>query len=158
ALPISQTALERQLIGDDVELEENGWLIASAKSSKGHAQNQEISKAQAMYREIGILEYLEEDIQKYKKSGVIGESFNGELKILPPGIRASVDADEISKVSLIVQETNRARVNIYNYFLKSKDKNKGRAWTDKNYKYKYFNLVKSGEWKQNKNGSWEKIK
>lgn len=161
----SQTSIERQLIGDDVTLEENGWLVASAKSSRGSISKKEnAEEARILYREIGILEYLEEDMLKYKRSGIIGESYDGNLYVLPghllPGNGSGIDADEIRRASRIAEEINRSRKKIIQYHLsKESVKDKGHVnIINERYKYIFYNQVKSGEWKQPDTGKWEKVK
>ena len=161
----SQTSLERQLIGDDVSLEENGWLVASAKSSKNTASSDaNLSDARDLYREIGVLEYLAEDMDKYKQIGFIGESYDGHLYILPKNYLSqaalSVDQDEMRKAIFIIGEINQSRENILKFYIKRESEKDGRNLDSINtkYKYIYYNQVKQGEWRQLKDGKWERVK
>jgi uncharacterized protein YdbL (DUF1318 family) len=84
----TQTAAEKQMIGEDKELEKDSWLIASIKSSASGAEDwkgevvEEFSDPQ-LEKEFLILQrtntYTASEIRKLKSYGVIGEGLDGYL-------------------------------------------------------------------------------
>ena len=88
----TQTAAERQMIGEDKNIEPNGWLIASIKTSSSGSENWkqesfEELETQTDYKEyytiLQTIAYLAPEIKRLKKGGLIGENLEGKLSENP---------------------------------------------------------------------------
>lgn len=84
----AQTAAEKQMVGEDRDLERDGWLVSSIQSSSGGASNskkannpsEEDSK---FFGHLQRISYLSSEVKRYKIHGMIGEGIAGILKINP---------------------------------------------------------------------------
>lgn len=83
----AQTAAEKQMVGEDRELEKEGWMIGSIQSSTNGQNNQERSAKEDFDPEIRAhrvrLNYLSPEIKKYKTDGILGETSIGLIKLNP---------------------------------------------------------------------------
>jgi hypothetical protein len=161
------TAIERQIIGEDKELEKDGWLISSIKTSS--TGNEYLKREAIIYKEIGFkdkdyeeilktLFYLAPEIQKYKEVGIIGEGLNGLLHILKTDLaKYKITPERLSKV---VQLTNDSRVRIYETKLLSASKRIKDETELNNLKNKYllenYYLAEKNEIIEVTKGKWSK--
>lgn len=120
-----RTAAERQLIGEDRELEKNGWLIASARSTAapgGRALALDPKTAagiRRLYQEIGVVEFYGDLVREYQAGLVLGRGRDGRLYVVPnQGLRKDRfrNPEEVRRASVIAGEVNRARDWIQAYF------------------------------------------
>ncbi len=84
----AQTAAEKQMIGEDRDLEKDGWLVSSIQSSSGGGlQNKDKNLVDSsdpdMYGNLQRLQYLSSEVKRYKMHGMIGEGIGGVLKLNP---------------------------------------------------------------------------
>lgn len=83
----AQTAAEKQMVGEDRELEKEGWMIGSIQSSTNGQNNQEKLAKEDSDPEIRAhrvrLNYLSTEIKKYKTDGILGETPLGFIKLNP---------------------------------------------------------------------------
>ncbi len=116
-----RTAAERQLVGEDRELEKNGWLIASARSSlpaaEGGLDETESEEIRRYYQERGVLEFYDDLVREYRAGGVLGEDPDGRLVPLPGARRQDRfnSPEEIRRAGVVAAEVNRARAWIRAY-------------------------------------------
>ncbi len=89
----SQTAAERQMIGDGKELEKDGWIISSIRTSASGSDiwekeilDKEIPEGEldeTTYTALKSLAYLAKDVRDFKKKDFIGEALDGQIKVNP---------------------------------------------------------------------------
>ncbi|TGL61262.1 DUF1318 domain-containing protein [Leptospira ognonensis] len=83
----AQTAAEKQMIGEDRDLEKDGWLVSSIQSSSGSNSSKSVSPSGGEDPEFSghlmRLNYLAPEVKKYKTHGMIGEGYGGVLKNNP---------------------------------------------------------------------------
>lgn len=109
------TAIEKQIIGEDKEIEKEGWLISSIKSSsigtelwkKDSVYYDEFGFTDKNYKEVlKVIFYYEPEISKYKSQGIIGESLNGLLEYV--NLKKKND-----RINAVLNLINDSRVRIY---------------------------------------------
>lgn len=83
----AQTAAEKQMIGEDRDLEKDGWLVSSIQSSSGANGARSVSPSSGEDPEFSghlmRLNYLAPEVKRYKAHGMIGEGYGGVLKNNP---------------------------------------------------------------------------
>ncbi len=169
----TQTAIERQLLGEQIQIEPNGWLITSAQNlgqsyqsrSRVKQTKKQAIEAKRYYIEKGALEFYEKRISYYRSVHVIGESFDGKLRIIPVTLSPGATGEERVIVGLLIAEINRSRKWIYEYNLRKIERigNTEETYQDSleevKQKYIYFYYEKSkkrsGEWRYTANKKWK---
>ncbi len=84
----AQTAAEKQMVGEDRNLENDGWLVSSIQSSSGaKSAEKSIDPSEntdpELYGHKQRLIYLSGEVKRYKLHGIIGEGLGGVLKLNP---------------------------------------------------------------------------
>jgi uncharacterized protein YdbL (DUF1318 family) len=167
----TQTAAERQMIGEDRELEKDSWLVASIKSSTSGVEDwqSEIkdefsdSKKQEEYIVLQrIITYTASEIQKLKSFGVVGESLDGNLKLINETKSLKFEKDystlESKKrvqelIELVNQTRNRIRqlkLEVYKDKLSPEEYKK----LEKTLLLEYWENTLIGEYYENPKGKW----
>ncbi len=82
----SKTAIEKQIVGEQEDLEKDIWLLASAKTAQnvqeGSTRDGETvvpPDVSLMYEALMILDAYSDSLAGLKKDGVVGESNKGEI-------------------------------------------------------------------------------
>ncbi len=154
------TAIEKQIIGEDKEIEKDGWLISSIKSS---STGTELWKKDAIYySEIGftdknykdvlkVIFYYEAEVAKYKSKGIIGESLKGIIEYVN-------STKKNNRITAILNLVNDARVRIYETrVLELQKKNLSNVDFEKqkkNYLLENYFLAEKGEFIQESKTTW----
>jgi uncharacterized protein YdbL (DUF1318 family) len=167
----TQTAAERQMIGEDRELEKDSWLVASIKSSTSGVEDwqSEIkdefsdSKKQEEYIVLQrIITYTASEIQKLKSFGMVGESLDGNLKLINETKSLKFEKDystlESKKrvqelIELVNQTRNRIRqlkLEVYKDKLSPEEYKK----LEKTLLLEYWENTLIGEYYENPKGKW----
>jgi len=165
----AQTAAERQMIGENREIEKDGWLLASIQSSsngivsgnKGY--DSKFPKSHPAYAHFQRIVYFAPEIKKYKSFGWIGEGLNGILKWNPDNSTWStkdLDKDKKATIDRILEETNASRQFLVNSELEEK-RSKGSneeelEKTKQSLLDTYQKSTSKGEFWETKPGKWEK--
>lgn len=168
-----QTAAERQLLGEEVQIEPNGWMTASSQStahiSHGSKTNGSKTKDQSpsgSRREIdilrrysierGILKYYEKILSDYRSNQILGESFDGKVRLVPYRISGRGNQEERKLVKKMIFEVNRARIWLYEYHLKKAKKQGQIEEVRKRYLTSYFRKAKEHpyEWVYTADKKW----
>jgi hypothetical protein len=158
----TQTASEKQMIGEDKEIEKDGWLISSIKSSSSGSDlwQKDISSSDSNEKDFIIqlkkLAYLTPEISNWKDKGVIGESFDGTLK-RNPKIPISPASQE-SRVRELIEMTNASRSKILEKRLsieKTKKSDLDENELKENLTKIYYLNVELGQYFESKKGIWE---
>ncbi|MCG6148134.1 DUF1318 domain-containing protein [Leptospira levettii] len=165
----AQTAAEKQMVGEDRELEKEGWMIGSIQSSTNGQNNQEKLAKEDSDPEIRAhrirLNYLSPEIKKYKAHGILGETPQGYVKLNPlaPSLPTFSNYELPAKkkrVEDVILFLNESRKFIMEKEL-SIQKKKGKK-EDELSKIKqslaeeYYKTVSIGEYYETVSGRWEK--
>ena len=153
----TKTAAERQLLGKDAKIETDGWLITSVQSTNIFSSSPEKKnkKPRRYYIELGILEYYKDKVNQWKAKHIIGESFDGTLRIVPNKLRHASQKQKNYFAKKVIQEVNHSRRWIYQYHLKEDPNNKENIY--KKYLESYYkkSIKKIGEWIYTSKNKWE---
>lgn len=169
----SGTAAEKQMIGNDKEIEKDGWILSSVKTS---ALGSEIWKRENLNNEIYLPEndeevilhlkriaYLAPEIKLYKNKSFVGESLDGKVKVNPNlnlTKYSSEYPDVKARVEEIIRLTNESRSFLYSKKSERIDlefKDPKKANTEKNkILFIYYNLVEDGEYYEISKNKWVK--
>ncbi|HMV42577.1 MAG TPA: DUF1318 domain-containing protein [Leptospiraceae bacterium] len=170
----SQTAAEKQMVGEDKELEKDGWLISSIKTSSSGSD--EWKKDSILYEEsefkdkdysslLGVIAYLAPEVKTYRTKGVLGEGLNGLLQ-KPAVTLDKPTQDEYSnpekkkRVENVMKLINDARVRIYETRMLSLSKTERSKEEQSKLREKillsnYYTL-EAGEYYESSKGNWIK--
>ena len=155
-----RTAAERQLIGENRELESQGWLIASSQSSRkfsrGDSSPPELENIRQLHRERGVLDFYRDLVIEYRNRGIFGEGLDGRVVVMAHGEERLRSRAEIRKVRTIADEVNRARMHIYKYYREreSKKRSPDYALVEKRHLGRYRETAPRGVWIQDENKRW----
>jgi hypothetical protein len=169
----SGTAAEKQMIGTDKEIEKDGWILSSVKTS---ALGSEIWKRENLNNEIYLPEndeevvlqlkriaYLAPEIKSYKNKSFVGESLDGKVKVNPIlnlTKYSSEYPDVKSRIEEVIRLTNESRSFLYSKKSERIDlefKDPKKANTEKNkILFIYYNLVEDGEYYEISKNKWVK--
>ncbi len=115
----AQTAAEKQMVGEDRDLEKDGWLVSSIQSSSGanvssKSEGQMGQEDPEFSGHLMRLNYLKQEIKRYKMHGIIGEGLGGILKQNPqanlsPFYPTYDTAAKKKRVEDVVTLTNESR-------------------------------------------------
>lgn len=169
----SGTAAEKQMIGNDKEIEKDGWILSSVKTS---ALGSEIWKRENLNNEIYLPEndeevvlhlkriaYLSPEIKMYKNKSFVGESLDGKVKVNPNlnlTKYSSEYPDVKARVEEIIRLTNESRSFLHTKKSERIDtefKDPKKANTEKNKSiFIYYNLVEDGDYYEISKNKWVK--
>ncbi|MEM7180183.1 MAG: DUF1318 domain-containing protein [Spirochaetota bacterium] len=165
----TQTAAERQMIGNDKQLEKNGWLISSIKTSSSGLQDWKKESIESLGQGenqeeylliLRSLAYLAPEIQKYKEIGIVGESLNGNLAKNPLYQTEEQDSSlNSARIEKVLSLTNEYRGKIYRKRLANLSKDKvyppgALAKLKEELKLSYYQTTSPGEFYEIEKGKW----
>ncbi|MCB1166266.1 MAG: DUF1318 domain-containing protein [Leptospiraceae bacterium] len=143
----ARTAAERQLIGEEKELVEDGWLVAS--SSALPAGTEEITgESVRIQREYRILDFYSDILQRYRNLGILGESYDGRVLRTPVAYRQGAGAEDLQQAIRAADQANQSRRVIYAYLARIQPK-EAEAFLRS-----FYYRARSGEWIRNPVGAW----
>jgi hypothetical protein len=169
----SGTAAEKQMIGTDKEIEKDGWILSSVKTS---ALGSEIWKREYLTNDVYLPEkdeevllhlkrmaYFAPEIKLYKTKGYIGEALDGKLKINPllKTTKYARDFEDVkSRVEEFLKLTNESRAFLFAKKVQRiekelKDDQKSKT-EKKKVQFTYYNLVEDGEYYEISSNKWIK--
>ena len=157
-----KTAIERQIVGDYMELEKDAWTLSSIKTTTGNKNiSGRISGDPELFRFIKIREFHYDKIKEYKSEGAIGEAGTGYIKYMETKKYEASPAEK--KILLtVIDEENTARSGIFSRSLflsrggepaKSEIDSFGRAFAEEQ-----RGLASKDEWIQENSGNWGRKK
>ncbi|TGK04785.1 DUF1318 domain-containing protein [Leptospira semungkisensis] len=88
----TQTASEKQMLGEDRNLEKDGWLIASIKTSSSGSEiwERDLVKEEfgnpddkTLYIALRTLAYLSKELREYRTQGILSEGLDGKVRWNP---------------------------------------------------------------------------
>ncbi len=157
----SQTAVERQLIGEEIQIETNGWLLASSKTSFdppptsfSTVEDSHLKTERRYQIEMGVIEYYQENIKEYLRLHIIGEGYKGYLIEIPYSLNFKKEYIERNIAIKTAQEVNRARFWIYEYL-----RNTNKVEEAKIFIHSFYLEAKKrkDEWFFTEEGKWEHV-
>ena len=177
-LTSEQTAIERQLLGEEVQIEPKGSLLSSSQSTSHISRS--IAKEEGKtsletkstklssyllrryYVERAILKYYEKTLRYYRSEQILGEGFDGRIRLVPFALSRGRREEERDLARKLASEVNRSRVWLHKYHLRQEKEQRSLAETQKKYKEylaSYFEEAKeqSGEWIYTAKGKWSRI-
>ena len=157
-----KTVIERQIIGDYMELEKDSWTLSSIKTTTGNKNiSGRISGDPELFKFIKVREFHYDKIKEYKSEGAIGEANSGYIKYMETKKYESSPAEK--KILLtVIDEENLARSEIFSRSLfiskgtepaKSEIDSFGRAFAEEQ-----RGLALKDEWIQENSGNWGRKK
>lgn len=169
----ARTAAERQLIGEEGDIEQDGWLIASSQSapyyqqSSGAGETAGVAPEERRYQiEQGVLDFYRDPLLRYRSEGILGEAFDGRVMLVPEsagGRRSGVRwQEEIDTARAIAEEINRARD-----WIASFDRRQAEARGDRNaaeaerqWRGRFYReaQARSGEWILTSERRWVRVR
>lgn len=170
----SQTAAEKQMVGEDKELEKDGWLISSIKTSSSGSD--EWKKDALLYEEsefkdkdyytvLSVIAYLAPEVKMYKSKGLLGEGLNGLLQNPKISLDKSI-LDEYSapakknRLEEVTRLINESRAKIYETRVLSLTKSEKPKEEIAKIKEKIllsnYNNIETGEYFEISKGNWTK--
>ncbi len=169
----SPTANERQMVGDSKNLEKEGWLVSSMRTSATGSSiwekeilDEDIPKDfldETTYLSLKNISYLAPELRQFKKKEFVGEAQNGEAKILP-NIKDTTNFKEFPKYKIRVEEVlkllNESRKILYLKkleLLETKELKDEEKLKRKNLiPLLYFYQVEDGEFFEIKKNKWSR--
>lgn len=155
----SLTSAEKQMLGEDKELEKNGWAFASIKSSSTGVEDwksfQDESLDEKEVSEIKkVLAYSSFEIYNLKKQGVLGESLSGNLEFVN-----KTNLLDKERIEALVKLTNQARnkLRILQLSLAKKKLNAEEYKTlEQKLKVEYYQTLETGMYFEEIKGNWKR--
>jgi hypothetical protein len=146
----SQTSLEKQMFGEEKEIEKDGWMVTSVKSS--NLTTSSWKKKYLSSTDPDVIPLLQShalnlaSLKKYKEKGYIGESMGGKIALNPnpPDSSSVLSLQEKQDLSKKIENINEIRNKIYDHY-----KN------DKNITNFFYESVENGEYFEKKPGIWD---
>ncbi len=153
-----KTALERQLIGEYHELEQDAWVTSTVMTPSKGNRKAVINADGELLNAIQIRELNSDIIRLYKDKGLIGEQNNGYIAIVDEKRLQSLQSlQESDAIRTIVQQENNARSII---FVKSSGATKSNETKAIQFAVEFAKeqhaKAKKGDWIQNNDGRWVK--
>lgn len=150
-----KTALERQLIREYHELEQDAWVTSTVMTPSKGNRKAVINADGELLNAIQIRELNSDIIRLYKDKGLIGEQNNGYIAIVDEKKLQSLQ--ESDAIRTIVQQENNARSII---FVKSSGATKSNETKAIQFAVEFAKeqhaKAKKGDWIQNNDGRWVK--
>lgn len=154
-----KTALENQIIGTYQEIEQDSWTIASVRSASPEKQPSISDEKKKVLEAVQNRKFNKDDINEFKRDGVIGENNRGLLEITDYN-KLNKDLDYKKHVEQIVTDENRDRLIIQDRTIQI---NEQIAQADEKFVSQVFAKIYQDEselntWIQLEDGNWIKKK
>lgn len=168
----SPTAAEKQMLGEGKDIERDGWILSSVRTSSTGSEIWEkeylekdllrVSSKDEIFIQFRTLAYFAHEIRGYKKKGFVGETLSGKLAV-NPRYRESIFREEFPPLQKRIEESlkivNESRTwvtgkrieNLSTMKLKPEEIEKKR----KKIQNSFYEMVESGEFYEEKPGVWK---
>lgn len=161
-LTSQRTALENQVLGSYNELDDDLVMVASVRSldPSGKKKDTDISDLQTKaIRARQNQDFNRDDIDEMKSQGLLGESSDGLLIMLPEQIAGgkTSDVEQTKLAKVLTEEENRDRDVIWQRIIQSNENlsDKDLPEVKKTYAKMMKEKAAVGHWYQNDKGQWE---
>jgi len=157
-----KTVIERQIVGDYMELEKDAWTVSSVKTTVGRKNvSGKISGDPELFKYMKVREFHSDKIKEYKSEGTLGEGNTGYIQYMETKKYESSPAEK--KILLtVIDEENRARREIFNRLIfLSKGTESEKVEVDffgKIFAEEQRGLALKDEWIQENSGKWGRKK
>jgi len=157
-----KTVIERQIVGDYMELEKDAWTVSSIRTTVGRTEGgAQGSGDPEIIKAIKVREFHSGKIREYKTEGAMGETSAGYVSYIETSQYEA--APELKKILLTVaDEENKARKDI---FVKTLSKSGGKEPSKneidsfgKIFADEQRALAQKGDWVQDNSGKWSRKK
>ncbi|WP_411821847.1 DUF1318 domain-containing protein [Leptospira sp. 'Mane'] len=167
----AQTAAEKQMVGEDRDLEKDGWLVSSIQSSSGgQSGNKQANGLQTSDSELQgnllRIQYLTPEVRQYKMHGMVGEGIGGILKLNPIANTSPfyyqyenpAKKKRIEDVVLLINESRKVVIDKQVETEKKKGKKEDElSLLRSSLIDSYQKSVLTGEFYESKPGKWERM-
>lgn len=152
-----KTALEREVLGAYHEMQEDVWMVASARSASEKKAVPLSPEKRQVLDALQQQKFNKDDIDEYKKKGYIGENNQGFLELIPK-IELPADTSMQKEIKGILTEENQDREVIIGRVIELNQslKNAVRESILAVFAQMYQDNSSVGTWIQNKTGDWVK--
>ncbi|MFH1862788.1 MAG: DUF1318 domain-containing protein [bacterium] len=153
-----RTALENQILGTYRTIEEDSWIITSARSSDEESPGLILPKdRRAVLEAFANRRFNADDIYDFKTEGIVGENDQGFLTILP-NERYQHDPDYSNLVDHVVAEENSDRQVIMERILEMNTADYSMNLEEVRRVFSQMNRDASpqGTWLESETGKWVK--
>ena len=161
-LTSQRTALENQVLGSYNELDDDLVMVASVRSldSSGKKKDADISDLQTKaLRARQNQDFNRDDIDELKAIGILGETSDGLLALLPEQVGGgkNVDVEQTKLAHVLIGEENRDRDIIWQRIIQSNENlsEKDLPEVKKTYAKMMREKATVGHWYQSDKGQWE---
>ncbi len=157
-----KTVIERQIVGDYMELEKDAWTVSSVKTTVAKRNTSgKMSGDPELFKYMKVREYHYDKIREYKSEGALGETSTGYIQYMETKRYESSPAEK-KILSAVIDEENRARREIFkrSVFL-SKGSEPDKSETDafgREFAADQRGLAAKDEWIQENSGTWARKK
>jgi len=157
-----KTVIERQIIGDYMEIEKDAWTLSSVRTTVGQKNlSGRMAGDPELFKYMKVREFHNDKIKDYKTEGAIGENNKGFIQYIE--VRKYEMSPAEKKILLtLIDEENIARREI---FARSVYLSKGSAAANNEidlfgraFAEEQRGLASKGEWIQQNSGAWERKK
>ncbi|MCL1833940.1 MAG: YdbL family protein [Leptospirales bacterium] len=157
-----KTVIERQIIGDYMEIEKDAWAISSVRTTVGQKNiSGKMAGDPELFKYTKIREFHNEKIKEYKNEGAIGESNNGFIQYMETK-KYEVSPAEKKILLTVIEEENLSRREIFTRLMYlSKERAPEKSEVDafgRLFAEEQRGLALKGEWIQQSSGKWERKK
>ncbi|WCL49730.1 DUF1318 domain-containing protein [Leptospira sp. GIMC2001] len=167
------TAAEKQMLGEDRDIEADGWILSSIKMSASGSeiwQRVELDRDadypdydSDLYIALRKIAYFSAEVINWKKKRFVGESYSGELKINPKYIDSLYYQEfpnHEKRILEVLPQVNKTRNYINQEKIKELEKNSKLTQIQKDkliqsFQFKYYNMVEKGEYFEESIGNWK---
>jgi len=157
-----KTVIERQIIGDYMEIEKDAWSLSSVRTTVAQGNiSGKITGDSELFKYTKVREFHRDKIREYKSEGAIGENNKGFIQYMETK-KYDLSPAEKKILLAVIEEENIARREIFARFIylskeSTPDKNEidafGRVFAEEQ-----RGLALKGEWIQQNSGTWERKK
>jgi len=161
----SQTSAEKQIVGEKKDLEDNEWLLASSSTSSSGSREWRGDGVDKRYGETymtsaRLLIYLGDVIESNMKKGIIGESYDGDVKFVPENRDKMnvLNEDEIQRLqeSLKLVNLHRKIMLGERMVYERRSGNRFLNKLEKGLRSYYFNKAAKGQYVEISEGKWSR--
>jgi len=154
-----KTALENQILGTYNQVREDVWMVASVRAASPDSQITLSEEKRAVLTAMQNRDFNKDDIDEFKREGLVGENAKGLLEIRP---HAKLEAEATFRklVEDIVAEENRDRQIIMQRVIDINPSIQAAEATEVEKVFAKLNRdnAKAGDWVQTLEGEWVKKK
>jgi hypothetical protein len=156
-----KTVLERQIIGEYDELEQDAWAVATVKSSlqRRGAVPAVSAGDPELFKAMKVREFHEDKLRKLKNSGYVGETRNGLVGLVDSN-RVILKGKEKEQVASIIKNENSARKTIFRIVLTRRLKRAPSEKESRAFSLAFAReqraLAHKNDWIEDSSGKWEK--